>query len=113
MRSVIHLLLLSACIALLGPIQCLSIIGTVSSRMPSVANVHYSPTSRTREEVADKSIDLSLDARQESEPWSVEVAQPSREPMPRHDADVEPAPLRRLIHRKISPSSSDDAFHLT
>jgi len=92
-------------------VQRLSRLAT-SSRLPALASFNYASATHTREEVADKGIDFSGDAGREC-PRSVE--EPARLVLATEftdDAEVEVSPLRRLMHRRISPSSPDDAFHL-
>jgi hypothetical protein len=110
-RSVSLLLLLSCAIVMLAPIQCLSRIA-VSSRLPSLAGVHDSQTTHTREEVSDRQIDFSRDARCECAPATESDEMQSDAHVIVDDAEVETVPMRRLLHRQVAPSAPDDAFHL-
>jgi hypothetical protein len=111
-RSTSLLLLLSFAVILFGPIQRLSLIST-ASQFAVLAGVHNSRVTYTREEVPDKGIDLSTDARREGAKSSIlESMRSSHQCAFVDDAEVEVSPLRRLVHRRISPSAPDDAFHL-
>lgn len=105
------LLLLAASVGFLTTVQCTRLFALPVSRDLSLENVSYAPTPHTREEVGDRGIDFSVDARSE-------YMRPSMtEPVPVSNtstlvADVELAsiPSLRILHRRIAPSSPDDAF---
>jgi hypothetical protein len=94
----------------MGPIQRVSLVN-VSLKLPVVAGAHYSQKVLTREEVSDDGIDFSTDARRECAQLIPETAHP-RDKSVFDDAEVEVSPLRRLLHRRISPAAPDDAFHI-
>lgn len=105
------LLFLAGCIILLGPVQRLSPLA-ISSRLPTLASTQYAQATYTREEVGDKGIDFSVDGRHEC---AQSIEEPTRLTLASSFADdigVEVSPLRLLMHRRISPASPDDAFHL-
>jgi hypothetical protein len=104
------LLLLAGCIVLMGPVQRVSLLN-VSLKLPVLAGAHCSPRVLTREEVSDKGLDFSTDARCECARSIPETAPPLDKSV-FDDAEVEVSPLRRLLHRRISPAAPDDAFHL-
>jgi hypothetical protein len=105
------LLLLAVSVALLTTVQCLTPLARAASRIPTLVNLRYESAPHTREEVGDKGIDLTRDARREC------THAPATEPPPAFsraefvvDAEVEVTPPRQILHRRISPSSPDDAF---
>jgi hypothetical protein len=105
------LLLLAASVALLTTVQCLAPFARTASRIPTLVNLRYESAPHTREEVGDKGIDLTTDARRES------TQAPATELTPAFhrtefvdDAEVAVSPPRQILHRRISPSSPDDAF---
>jgi hypothetical protein len=104
------LLLLATSIALLTTAQSFGSFALITSRAPAVAKVQYWPASNTREEVGDKGIDLSVDARREYAVATLVGAHASEHPDLVDDAESEVSRPRLTMHRRIAPPSPDDAF---
>jgi hypothetical protein len=105
------LLLLAASVALLTTIQSTRVFALTVSRDLSLENVSYAPNPHTREEVGDRGIDFSVDARSEctrpSITETVPVSNPSTFVV---DVDLTSISALRILHRRVAPSSPDDAF---
>jgi hypothetical protein len=82
-----------------------------ASEVPALARINRTPGIHTREEVADKGIDISRDAGHERAQVLPEVASASCPPQLPDDVEIEVSPRHRLLHRRVSPSSPDDGFH--
>ncbi|HLI80465.1 MAG TPA: hypothetical protein VKV03_10810 [Candidatus Binataceae bacterium] len=76
-----------------------------------LAGLRPSTVIHTREEVADKGVDLSRDAGHECVQVMPEVASASRPHQLADEVEIEVSPPHRFLHRRVSPSSSDDGFH--
>ena len=106
-------LLLAAAVALLTTVQCLTLFASAASRIPILASARAAAFIHTREEVGDRGIDVSADAHRECAPVPVEAlatAAPSLDCV--DDVEVDLSSPRRWLHRRISPTSPDDAFYL-
>jgi hypothetical protein len=105
------LVLLAASVALLTTVQCVPLFAIVASRIPSLENVSYAPAPHTREEVGDRGVDLSVDARSECTRLSIIESAPASIRSEFVDAvAAEVTPPLRILHRRVFPSSPDDAF---
>lgn len=104
------LLLLAASVALLTTVQCLSLFASANPEMPAFAALRYSPAIHTREEVSERGVDVSTDAHRKYASVVVESAATADQAEFVEGADAEVSPLRRTLHRRVSPSSPDDAF---
>jgi hypothetical protein len=105
------LLLLAASVAFLTTVQCTRLFALPVSRDPALENVSYAPTPHTREEVGDRGVDFSVDAHNESmRPSMTEAVPVSNRPTFLADIEVASIPPLQVLHRRVSPPSSDDAF---
>lgn len=107
-RSLI--LVLVGSVVFLTTVQCTRRLAAITSRAPAVATIHFSPAVHTPEEVSDKGFDISRDANHQSRVVT-EAALTLPQPAPVADLEIDVSPLRQLIHRRMSPSAPDDAFH--
>ncbi len=107
------LLSLAGSVALLTTIQCLALVASNPPRVPSYVGLHYSQAIHTREEVGDSGVDLSIDACREWAPSSANADQKLSLPNALDDVEVDVVPLRQLLHRRVSPASSDDSLFLS
>jgi hypothetical protein len=105
------LVLLATSVALLTTVQCAPLFAMMASRIPSLENVSYAPAPHTREEVGDRGVDLSVDACSEcTRPSITEAAPASIRSEFVDEVAAEVTPPLRILHRRVSPSSPDDAF---
>lgn len=103
-------LMLAASVVFLTSFQSVSAFATVGSRLPSLASLCYASTPHTREEVGDRGVDLSVKANRAPAQRSSESLTSFQRPRLGEDIEVEVSPPSRTLHRRISPSSPDDAF---
>ena len=88
--------------------QCIWPGDAVASAMPGVAVLRVSQLGQVREEVAGGDIDLSSSATRVTIA-KVTHQKPIAGYPTRPDSDTEVAPLARPLHRRLLPSSSDEA----
>ncbi len=113
MRRVTPLSVFLACsVILLSTVQSLAPLTTTITKIPEYAGAHYAQALHTREEVGGGAIDFSIDATRGCSRASSNVERFAPPAVP-SDLEVEVAPMRRTLHRRVSPSSPDDAFFLS
>ncbi len=103
-------LLLSACLVLLTAVQFVRPLLTAADNTPSVAGPGNLLRTHTREEVGGRGLDLSSEARVGSRLLLREGDRETPRPDSADHPEVTIAPTRLLIHRKVAPPTSDDAF---
>jgi hypothetical protein len=96
----------------LTSIQCWTPLARAVSDASSVATPNRAPAIHTREEVGDKRIDVSRDTASQRVERTPEANTVSHPPQLREEVEVKASPPDRILHRRVSPSSSDDAFHI-
>lgn len=103
------LVLLATSVGLLASVQSLHALETFASRAPVLLNIEYWPATHTREEVAGSRVDVSADEHQESANWSPAPVRMSTTPESADEVEIAASPPQRMIHRRVSPRSPDDA----
>jgi hypothetical protein len=104
-------LVLVGSVVFLTTVQCIRRFTPFASKTPVIAGVRLSTAAHTPEEVSDKGFDISRDANNQSRELPTEPEQSPVQYALAEDAEIGISPLRQLLHRRISPSSPDDAFH--
>ncbi|HLX38276.1 MAG TPA: hypothetical protein VKR29_10765 [Candidatus Binataceae bacterium] len=78
----------------------------------AIATPNRAPVIHTREEVGDKGVDLSHDRADQRTRILSEVEPAPHPPLISEDVEAEVSPPHLILHRRVSPSSADDAFHI-
>ena len=104
------LLLVVGSFLFLTAIQCTSPFAAIASAAPGIGNLYVLVVAPTKEEVAGSAIDISLDANRSWEVVQAECGPPPQPSWELHELKAEPPTNRRLLHRRILPSSPDDGL---